>query len=97
MASLWEKIKVYTKISIICIVALAVLIFIGSNSQPVDIRFLGWYISQPAWLLIVLAGLVGVVVFLIFSRTRSVLRDLRRVRDQKKGQDGNTQVADKTP
>ena len=85
MEGTWGKIKVYTKLSFIFLVILAALIFIVSNRQPVTIRFMGWQLVETgAWLLIVLAGLVGIAVFLIVRRISSVLRDFRRIRTEVK-------------
>ena len=94
MAETWGKIKVYTKLSFICLVILAALIFIVSNSQPATIRFLGLSMTAGAWLLIVLAALVGIAVFLIARRISSVLRDFRRIRAESKTRDENTQATD---
>ena len=95
MVGTWKKIKVYTKLSFICLVILAALIFIVSNSELVTISFLGWSLVEVgAWLLIVLAGLVGIAVFLIARRTNSVLRDFRRIRAESKTRDSNTQATD---
>ena len=95
MPETWKKIKVYTKLSFICLVILAALIFIVSNRQPVTIRFMGWQLVETgAWLLIVLAGLAGIAVFLIVRRTSSLLRDFRRIRTESKTRHSNTQAAD---
>ena len=98
MTGTWEKIKVYTKLSFICLVILAALIFIVSNRKPVAISFLGWpLVEVGAWLLIVLAGLVGIAVFLIVRRISSVLRDFRRIRTESKTRNRNTQATDTLP
>ena len=97
MTSTWGKIKVYTKLSFICLVILAALIFIVSNGQPVTIRFLGLSLTVGAWLLIVLAGLVGIAVFLIVRRISSVLRDFRRIRTESKTRNRNIQATDTLP
>ena len=96
MAASWEKIKVYTKLFFICVLMLAALIFICSNNRPVTISFLGWRLVEGigAWLLIVLAGLAGVVVFLVASRTSSLLRDFRRLRSENKTRKQNSRNAD---
>ena len=95
MTGTWKKIKVYTKLSFICLVILAAVIFIASNRQLVTIRFLGWSLVEAgAWLLIVLAGLAGIAVFLIARRTNSVLRDFRRIRTESETRDKNTQATD---
>ena len=97
MIGTWEKIKVYTKLSFICLVILAALIFIVSNRQPVTISFLGLSLTAGAWLLIVLAGLVGIAVFLIVRRISSVLRDFRRIRTESQTRNRNTQATDTLP
>jgi len=98
MTGTWEKIKVYTKLSFICLVILAALIFIVSNGEPVDINFLGWTLVEVgAWLLIVLAGLVGIAVFLIVRRISSVLRDFRRIRTESKTRNTDSQATDTLP
>ena len=97
MESTWKKIKVYTKLSFICLVILAALIFIVSNRQPVTISFLGLSLTAGAWLLIVLAGLVGIAVFLIVRRISSVLRDFRRIRTESKTRNRNIQATDTLP
>ena len=95
MVSRWEKIKVYAKLSFICLVILAALIFIGSNNQPVTVSFFGWRIvTVGAWLLIVLAGLAGVVMFLIVNRAIPVLRDFKRLRKESRAAKTNTHNAD---
>ena len=95
MAETWAKIKVYTKLSLICLVILAALIFIVSNGQSVAIKFMGWTLVETGgWLLIVLAGLVGIAVFLIVRRISSVMRDFKRVRSENKTRDSNTQATD---
>ena len=96
MADTWQRIKVYTKLFLICVVILAALIFICSNNQPVPISFLGWRLVEGigAWLLIVLAGLAGIVVFLVASRTSSLLRDFRRLRSENKTRKQNSRNAD---
>jgi len=97
MASRWEKIKVYTKLSIVCLVILAGIVFIGSNRQQVDIRFLGWTLVETwAWLVIVLAGLVGVGIFVVFGRTSMVLRDVRRLRQESKAAKSNASDEDQS-
>ncbi len=97
MPHTWQKIKVYTKLFFICVVMLAALIFICSNNRPVTISFLGWRLVEGigAWLLIVLAGLAGIVVFLVASRTSSLLRDFRRLRSENKTSKQNSPKADK--
>ena len=98
MESTWRKIKVYTKLSVICLVILAALIFIVSNRQPVIIRFMGWRLVETGlWLLIVLAGLVGIAVFLIIRRISSVLRDFRRIRTESKTRNTDSQAPDTLP
>ena len=96
MAASWEKIKVYTKLFFICVLMLAALIFICSNNRPVTISFLGWRLVEGigAWLLIVLAGLAGIVVFLVASRTSSLLREFRRLRSENKTRNQNSRNAD---
>ena len=97
MTSTWGKIKVYTKLSFICLVILAALIFIVSNRKLVTISFLGLSLTVGAWLLIVLAGLVGIAVFLIVRRISSVLRDFRRIRTESKTRNRNIQATDTLP
>ena len=97
MAGTWEKIKVYTKLFFICLVILAALIFIVSNGQPVTISFLGLSLTAGAWLLIVLAGLVGIAVFLIVRRISSVMRDFRRIRTESKTRNTDIQATDTLP
>lgn len=94
MEGTWKKIKVYTKLSFICLVILAALIFIVSNRQPVTISFLGLSVTAGAWLLIVLAGLVGIAVFLIVKRISSVMRDFRRIRTESKTRNADIQATD---
>ena len=93
----WEKFKVYAKLSLICLVILAALIFIVSNRQPVTISFLWLSLTAGAWLLIVLAGLVGIAVYLIARRISSVLRDFRRIRTESKTRNRNIQTSDTLP
>ncbi len=98
MEGTWKKIKVYTKLSFICLVILAALLFIVSNGQPVTIRFMGWQLVETGvWLLIVLAGLVGIAVFLIVRRISSVLRDFRRIRTESKTRNTDIQATDTLP
>ena len=97
MNDTWKKIKVYTKLSFICLVILAALIFIVSNRQQVTISFLVFSLTTGAWLLIVLAGLVGIAVFLIVRRISSVLRDFRRIRTESQTRNRNTQATDTLP
>lgn len=96
MPHTWQRIKVYTKLIFICLVLLAALIFICSNNQPVTISFLGWRLVEGigAWLLMVLAGLAGIVVFLIAGRTSSLLRDFRRLRSENRTGKQNSRNAD---
>jgi uncharacterized integral membrane protein len=98
MIGTWEKIKVYTKLSFICLVILAALIFMRSNTKQVKISFLAWSLGEvPVWLLIVLAGLVGIAVFLIVRRISSVLRDFRRIRTESKTRNTDSQATDTLP
>ena len=95
MPNNWEKVKVYAKLSLICLVMLAVLIFILSNTERIEIKFLGLRIVETsAWLLIVLAGFLGVIVFLIARRIRSVVRQFRQIRSTKKTPVPDSQTAD---
>ncbi len=95
MSHTWQKIKVYTKLSFICLVMLAALVFIVSNGQPVTISFGWWTLVEGigAWLLIVLAGVAGIVVFLVVGRTSSLLRDFKRLRSDNKKRNQNSQSA----
>ncbi len=96
MLNNWEKVKVYAKLSLICLVMLAVLIFILSNTQGIGINFLGWTIVETwVWLLIVLAGFLGVIVFLITRRIKSVVRQFRQIRGPKKAPVPDFQTAGK--
>lgn len=97
MAETWKKIKVYTKLSFICLVILAALIFIVSNGQQVTISFLWLSLTVGAWLLIVLAGLAGIGIFLIARRTSAVIRDFRRIRAESKTRDNSIQSTDTPP
>ena len=95
MANNWQKIKVYTKLSFICVVILAALIFIVSNRQLVTISFGWWTLAEiGTWLLIVLAGLAGIAVFLVVGRTSSLLRDFKRLRSENKTSKQNSANAD---
>ena len=94
MNETWKKIKVYTKLSFICLVILAALIFIVSNRQVVTISFLGFSLTAGAWLLIILAGLAGIGIFLIARRTSAVIRDFRRIRAESKTRDNSIQSTD---
>lgn len=95
MPDSWKKTKVYAKFSFICLVMLAVLVFILSNRQQVAIKFLVWTLVETwAWLLIVLAGLLGVVVFLVAGRIRSVVQQLKQVRSRNNVRDSNSRAAD---
>ena len=95
MATSWEKTKVYTKLSFICVLILAALIFICSNNELVMISFGWWTLAKiGVWLLIVLAGLAGIVVFLVASRTSSLLRNFRRLRSENKTSKQNSPNAD---
>ncbi len=95
MAASWEKIKVYTKLFFICVVLLAASMFICSNGQLVTISFLWWTLASiGTWLLIVLAGLAGIVVFLVVGRTSSLLRDFRRLRSENRTRNQNSGSAD---
>ena len=95
MASTWEKTKVYTKLFFICVVILAAVIFICSNTQPVAVGFGWWTFAEiGTWLLIVLAGLAGVLVFFVVSRTSSLLRDFRRLRSESRAHNKNSRNAD---
>ena len=99
MMLLWVFLKMLLKFSLKSLASYSSassLIFIVSNSEPVTISFLGWKLVKDigAWLLIVLAGLAGIVVFLIARRIRSVVRDFRRIRAESKTQDNNTQATD---
>ena len=97
MVSKWERIKVYTKLSFVCLVILAGIMFIGSNRDPVKIKFLGWTLVETwAWLVIVLAGLVGVGVCVVFGRTSTVLRDVRRLRQESKAAKSNASDDDQS-
>ena len=95
MAYTWQKIKVYTKLSFICVVMLAALVFIVSNGTPVTISFGFWTLVEGigAWLLIVLAGVAGIVVFLVVGRTSSLLRDFKRLRSDNNKRNQNSQSA----
>ncbi len=95
MAHTWQKIKVYTKLSFICVVMLAALVFIVSNRQPVTISFGFWTLVKGigAWLLIVLAGVAGIVVFLVVGRTSSLLRDFKRLRSDNNKRNQSSQSA----
>ncbi len=95
MASTWQRIKVYSKLFFICAVILAALIFICSNTELVEISFLWWTLAEiGTWLLIILAGLAGILVFLIICRSSSLLRDFRRLRSEKKNRKQSSQNAD---
>ena len=95
MARNWQKIKVYTKLSFICVVILAALIFIVSNRKLVEIKFAWWTLAEiGAWLLMILAGLAGVVIFLVAGRTSSLLRDFKRLRSENKTSKQNSANAD---
>ena len=95
MAASWEKIKVYTKLFLICVLMLAALVFIVSNRRLVMISFGWWTLAEiGVWLLVVLAGLAGVVVFLVVGRTSSLLRDFRRLRSENKNRNQNSRNAD---
>ena len=95
MPHTWQRIKVYTKLFFICVVMLAALVFIVSNRQLVIISF-GWWtlVEVGTWFLIVLAGLAGIVVFLVVGRTSSLLRDFRRLRSENKNRNQNSRNAD---
>ena len=97
MPETWKKITVYTKLSFICLVILAALIFIVSNRQEVTISFLGFSLTAGAWLLIILAGLAGIGIFLIARRTSAVIRDFRRIRAESKTRDNSIQSTDTPP
>ena len=95
MASVWEKTKVYTKLFFICVVILAAVIFICSNTQSVAISFGWWTLAEiGVWLLIVLAGLAGVLVFFVASRTSSLLQDFRRLRSENETREQNLRKTD---
>ena len=94
MDSTFQRIKVYTKLFFICVVILAAVIFIWSNTELVAISFLGWKVKVWAWLLVVLAGLTGILVFLIICRSSSLLRDVRRLRSDNKTRNQSSPNAD---
>jgi uncharacterized integral membrane protein len=95
MPHTWQRIKVYTKLFFICVVILAALVFIVSNRQLVTISFGWWTLAEiGTWFLIVLAGLAGIVVFLVVGRTSSLLRDFRRLRSENKNRNQNLPNAD---
>ena len=95
MATNWQRIKVYTKLFFISVVILAAVVFIVSNRQLVTISFGWWPLAKiGAWLLMILAGLAGVVIFLVAGRTSSLLRDFRRLRSENKTSKQNSPNAD---
>lgn len=95
MPETWQKIKVYTKLIFICVVILAALVFIVSNGRLVTISLGWWKLAEiRTWLLIVLAGVAGIVVFLAVGRISSLLQDFRRLRGKANKRKQNLAKAD---
>ena len=79
----WRKIKVYSKLTLIGIVVLFVLLFMASNRDPVEVKFLGWPIyTVPTFALIFIVANGGIGVFLIVKRLGKVIADVKRLRHE---------------
>jgi uncharacterized integral membrane protein len=67
------------------LVVLLVVIFMASNFEQIEIKFLWWDIWQvPAFALILASASLGITFFLISRQIRKVLGEVRNLRREDK-------------
>lgn len=82
-----RKIKVYARLTAVCLLILCVLIFVVSNSQRIAIRFLVWQTPElPLYWLLLFTASGGIVFYLVSRRIAGVIRDVRKFRQDEKEQ-----------
>ncbi|MBN1435879.1 MAG: hypothetical protein JW936_02285 [Sedimentisphaerales bacterium] len=80
----WQKIKTYTKLTLIGLVVLAAILFMLSNMQHVTVKFLWWKLYEvPTAAFIFIVGNAGILVYLVMKRLRKVISEIKAMRREK--------------
>lgn len=87
MAWTAHKVKIYAKVTALGLLALFVLLFIASNTEPVKVKFL-WkeIVELPTYYFMVICGTGGIVVFLVGRKVRKVIGEVKLLRQEQKAQ-----------
>ena len=83
-----KKIRVYVNLSIVILVLAVVVIFLLSNRQDVEVKFLGWTLwTSKSYTLIFASANLGIVFFLVTKRIKLVIGQMRELKKEKKLRD----------
>jgi len=81
----FRKIGVYAKLAVISVLLFAVLVFMASNRNPIEVKFFNRILWRaPGFALILASMSFGVIVFWVGRRIRGVLSDIRNLRREEK-------------
>ena len=81
----FRKIGVYAKLAVILVLLFAVLVFMASNREQIEVKFFNWVLWRAPGFALILASIsFGVTVFWIGRRIRGVLRDIGNLRREEK-------------
>jgi uncharacterized integral membrane protein len=86
MNTLWQNVKVYSKLTVISVILVYALAFIYQNSNQA-VTFWWWYKREWSTSVLFLAGgafLAGVLSWVLFRMFWKTLRQLRQVREKNK-------------
>ncbi len=76
-----KKIRLYFNISLIVLITASVLIFLLSNRDVVEVKFLGWSLwTSPLYVLIFASSLLGILMQIVIRRVRQVTRQLKELK-----------------
>lgn len=76
-----KKIRLYFNISLIVIITASVLIFLLSNREVVEVKFLGWPLwTSPLYVLIFASSLLGILMQIAIRQVRQVMRQMKELK-----------------
>ncbi|MCF7957259.1 MAG: hypothetical protein K9M57_02290 [Phycisphaerae bacterium] len=90
----WRKIKIWTKVSLLVVLAIIIIIFIASNTEKVQIKFYKW--STPEWpmyIFVISVANLGGVLYITAKRIRRIIKDVQLLmRDEKARQKAKEEI-----
>ncbi len=81
----WRKIKIWTKVSFLVLLAIIILMFIASNTHKVQVKFLKW--STPEWpmyIFVISVANLGGILYITAKRIRRTIKDVQLLRRDEK-------------
>ena len=80
-----KKFRLYANISMVVLITAVVLIFLFSNREVTEVKFLGWTLwTSPLYTLIFASANLGIITFLVSKRIRIILKQLQEIKQERK-------------